>query len=113
MAASKAYESFRSQEDLALALKMHNLSLGKITYPGISRVDHDLNLNLGAMIDDTFKHFYAEHFARGFKLCRCSSCRQILRPILIKQDRKDHDYEELHRAYLQMFIAKEAGRRPP
>jgi hypothetical protein len=106
MAATKAYEPFGSQEDLAHALKMCDPSLGKVTYPGISRVDHELNLNLGAMIDDTYKHFYAEHFAKGFKLCRCSSCRRILRPILIKQDRKDHEYEELHRAYLQMFIAK-------
>ena len=63
------------------------------------------NFDLFNFIQDSDKHFYATMMQNGFKICECSSCQILLRPILIKESRKSKEYEELHKAYLGIYAA--------
>jgi hypothetical protein len=79
--------------------------LSRVSYPQMQKIEIDLGMDVGAFVEDSLKHFYGEHLARGYKLCRCSSCQRMLRPILIKEGRQSHEYEQLHKHYLDMILA--------
>ncbi len=42
------------------------------------------NFDIQGFVEDSDKHFYATMMQRGFKICECSSCQKLQRPILIK-----------------------------
>lgn len=78
--------------------------LTRLPFTSLSQIESDLGLNLGAMVEDSMKHFYGEYLASGYKLCRCSSCKLLTRPILIRESRESHEYEQIHKAYLCMVL---------
>jgi len=58
------------------------------------------NFGITDFIRDSDKHFYARKMAEGFKICECTSCQVLVRPILIKDTRNCEEYEILHKVYL-------------